>query len=76
MLKNSLNILFPWAKAYGENKIKVGVIVHLCTGMRKEFFEGFIISFVDLSKYCLYTESNVEDKSNSNFCKDFSCDEF
>ena len=51
MLKKSLNILFPWAKAYGENKIKVGVIVHRCTGIRKLFFVGFIISLGLLIKY-------------------------
>ena len=44
--------------------------------MRKEFFEGLIISLGFFSKYCLYTELKVKDKSDSNWDKDFSCKEF
>ena len=51
-------------------------MVHLWTGIRKEFFEGLIMSFGFLSKYWLYTELNVNDKSDSNWDKDFYCNEF
>ena len=50
--------------------------MHLCTGIKKEFLEGLIMSFSFFSKYWEYTELKVKFKSDSNLFKDFSSKEF